>query len=65
MKKEELIKSFEAITWGKRKNDSLYMSDIRHLCEKGIPAVEIAVRNISIADFEKGFNKWLNEQKFK
>lgn len=39
--------------------DELYMQDIRYLCEQGIPAVEIAVRNIPIECFKKGLEKWL------
>lgn len=40
--------------------DGLYMQDVRYLCEQGIPAVEIAVRNIPIECFKKGVEKWLN-----
>lgn len=38
----------------------LYMTDVRYLCERGIPAVEIAIKNIPIEYFKKGLMAWLN-----
>lgn len=40
--------------------DGLDMIAVRQLCEQGIPAVEIAVRNIPIECFKKGLEKWLD-----
>lgn len=40
--------------------DGLDMRVVRELCEQGIPAVEIAVRNIPIECFKKGVEKWLD-----
>lgn len=45
--------------------DELYMQDVRYLCEQGIPAVEIAVRNIPIECFKKGLEKWLSVEESK
>lgn len=58
--RDELIKNMSEFFEGIKQRGKLSMSDIRFLCEKGIPAVEIAVKNISIEDFEKGINKWRN-----
>lgn len=44
----------------KKEQKTLYMQDVRYLCEQGIPAVEIAVRNIPIEYFKKGVEKWLD-----
>ena len=35
--------------------------DARHLCEMGIPAIEICLKNIPIDNFIKGLNEWVNE----
>ena len=43
--------------------DGLDMQDVRYLCEQGIPAVEIIVKNIPIEYFKKGVEKWLEDMK--
>jgi hypothetical protein len=40
--------------------DGLDMIVVKELCEQGIPAVEIAVKNIPIECFKKGLEKWLD-----
>lgn len=40
--------------------DGLDMRVVRYLCEQGIPAVEIAVKNIPIECFKKGVEEWLD-----
>lgn len=58
--RDELIKNMSEFFEGIKKRGKLSIQDVRFLCEKGIPAVEIAVKNIAIEDFEKGINKWCN-----
>ena len=35
--------------------------DARYLCEMGIPAIEICLKNIPVDIFINGVNKWLEE----
>lgn len=58
--RDELIERMSEFFEGIKQRGKLSMSDIRFLCDKGVPAVEIAVKNIAIEDFEKGINKWRN-----
>lgn len=58
--RDELIERMSEFFEGIKQRGKLSMSDIRFLCDNGIPAVEIAVKNIAIEDFEKGINKWRN-----
>ena len=58
--RDELIERMSDFFEGIKQRGKLSMEDVRFLCEKGIPAVEIAVKNITIEDFEKGINKWCN-----
>ena len=58
--KQELEQTLEKFFEGIESQDFLNMQDVRYLCEKGIPAIEIAVRNIPIECFKKGVDKWLN-----
>lgn len=58
--RDELIERMSDFFEGIKQRGKLSMADIRFLCEKGIPAVEIAVKNITIEDFEKGINNWCN-----
>lgn len=59
--KEEFIKSFNDLILSKKGIGSLDIHDIRCLVDKGIPAVEIAIKNIPIECFEQGFYMWINE----
>lgn len=58
--RDELIERMSEFFEGIKQRGCLSIEDVRFLCEKGIPAVEIAVKNITIKDFEKGINKWCN-----
>lgn len=58
--KQELEQTLKKFFEGIESQDFLNMQDVRYLCEKGIPAIKIAVRNIPIECFKKGVEKWLN-----
>lgn len=47
----------------KRIREKGYVSilDARYLCEMGIPAIEICLKNIPVGIFINGVNKWLEE----
>lgn len=47
----------------KRIKEKGYVSifDARYLCERGIPAIEICLKNIPVDIFINGLNKWLEE----
>lgn len=47
----------------KRIKERGYVSifDARHLCEMGIPAIEICLKSIPVDIFINGVNKWLEE----
>lgn len=56
---EQRKKAMEFIEMTKHQ-ECLNMQDVRYLCEQGVPAVEIAVKNIPIECFKKGVEKWLD-----
>jgi hypothetical protein len=58
--KQELEQTLEKFFEGIESKDFLNMQDVRYLCEKGIPAIKIAVRNIPMDCFKKGVEEWLN-----
>lgn len=58
--KEELEKTVNEFFDGIKQQQRLEMQDLRHLCEQGIPAVEIMVHNIPMDCFKKGVEEWLD-----
>lgn len=58
--KQELEQTLDKFFEGIESQGFLNMQDVRYLCEKGIPVIEIAVHNIPIECFKKGLEKWLN-----
>ena len=58
--KQELEQTLDKFFEGIEAQDFLNIQDVRYLCEKGIPAIKIAVRNIPIECFKNGLVEWLN-----
>jgi hypothetical protein len=58
--RQELEQILDKFFEGIESQDFLNMQDVRYLCEKGIPAIKIAVRNIPMDCFKKGVEEWLD-----